>query len=662
MVTIDSRSRLRRGSLLAVAAFACALAAPAIAYGQAAATTAYQRALAREQAARKTASPRVATLRTIATSYETIVRRYPKSSYSDNALWQGAGVLQLAYERGNAKQDRDNAVRLLRWLKKEYPHSAYAKQTDDKIAALTPKPAAPAAASAAPRSTAPKSAAPEKPAPASETTSAPAAPPRQPVAPPKPTTIVVSTAATPPASTEPAPVAAAATVRATSLAPLPDVFREFPVALREAKYAPLPHGERLTIELTQEVAHTIDRSSSQERVLLALSGVGIAPSVVDAVAKIHGTLLRGVRISPRVDGILVSLDVTSQTRYSTFPLYDPYRIVVDLDTDDTVSAGGAAPIAGPASSIALKTVPSPQPLPGVPALSTSKTRVETAPATPAATPASSSAPASSAASATTIAATDNQPLPPASTRAGGYSLARQLGLGVQRIVIDPGHGGHDPGAQANGVSEAELVLDVSKRLEALLLAQPGVEVVLTRRTNEFIPLEERTAIANREGADLFLSIHANSSPQTDTRGVETYFLNFASNPQAEVVAARENASSVQAMGGLPQLVKAITLNNKLTESRELATLVQSSLMRRLSIQNKAIKDLGVKQAPFVVLIGAQMPSVLAEISFLTNKAEASLLKQDAYRQRIAQALCDAVLKYQSSLKKVGTVAANVETR
>jgi N-acetylmuramoyl-L-alanine amidase len=296
----------------------------------------------------------------------------------------------------------------------------------------------------------------------------------------------------------------------------------------------------------------------------------------------------------------------------------------------------------------------------VTATSTPKLR-DAVPATPSAPTPAPASPAPSAAPPVS-AAPETQPLPPASTRAGGYSLARQLGLGVQRIVIDPGHGGHDPGAQANGVSEAELVLDVSKRLEALLLAQPGVEVVLTRRTNEFIPLEERTAIANREGADLFLSIHANSSPQRDTRGVETYFLNFASNPQAEVVAARENASSVQAMGGLPQLVKAITLNNKLTESRELATLVQSSLMRRLSVQNKAIKDLGVKQAPFVVLIGAQMPSVLAEISFLTNKAEASLLKQDAYRQRIAQALCDAVLKYQSSLKKVGTVAANVEAR
>jgi N-acetylmuramoyl-L-alanine amidase len=655
MVTLDSRPTLRRGTWLAVAALTCALAVPAIAYGQAAAATAYQRALAREQSARKAATPRVATLRAIATSYEAIVRRYPRSTYCDDALWQGAGVLQLAYERGHATRDRDNAARLLRWLKKEYPHSTFAKQTDAKIASLTSKPAAATAASRpapAPKVT-PEKPAVEKPAP--ETASAPVASPRQPVAPPKPTTTTVSTET--PAG-EPAPVAAAATVRATSLAPLPEVFREFPVTLRDAKYSSLPHGERLTIELTQEVAHTIDRSSNQERVFLALPGVGITPALVDAVAKIHGTLLQDVRISPRVDGILVSLDVTRQTRYSTFPLYDPYRIVVDLDTEDGASASAAMPAPSSTVPIALKTVPSA--FPGVTATSTPKLR-DAVPATPSAPTPAPASPAPSAAPPVS-AAPETQPLPPASTRAGGYSLARQLGLGVQRIVIDPGHGGHDPGAQANGVSEAELVLDVSKRLEALLLAQPGVEVVLTRRTNEFIPLEERTAIANREGADLFLSIHANSSPQRDTRGVETYFLNFASNPQAEVVAARENASSVQAMGGLPQLVKAITLNNKLTESRELATLVQSSLMRRLSVQNKAIKDLGVKQAPFVVLIGAQMPSVLAEISFLTNKAEASLLKQDAYRQRIAQALCDAVLKYQSSLKKVGTVAANVEAR
>ena len=171
------------------------------------------------------------------------------------------------------------------------------------------------------------------------------------------------------------------------------------------------------------------------------------------------------------------------------------------------------------------------------------------------------------------------------------------------------------------------MLDVAHRLRKLLTARPGFDVVLTRQTDEFIPLEERTAIANREGADLFLSIHANASRQSAARGVETYILNFATNPAAEAVAARENATSAQTMGTLPAILKAIALNNKLAESRELATILQTSLVRKLRAQNKGLRDLGVKQAPFVVLIGAQMPSVLAEISFLTNKSEASLLKQ-----------------------------------
>ena len=223
---------------------------------------------------------------------------------------------------------------------------------------------------------------------------------------------------------------------------------------------------------------------------------------------------------------------------------------------------------------------------------------------------------------------------------------------MSRIVIDAGHGGHDPGARANGLVEKDLVLDVAKRLQELLTAHPGVEVVLTRTNDAFIPLEERTEIANRESADLFLSIHANSSPRPTTRGVETYVLNFATNAQAEAVAARENATSASAMGTLPDIVKTIALNNKLAESRELATMVQTALVRSLRTRSTGVKDLGVKQAPFVVLIGAEMPSVLAEISFLTNGPEADLLKQSSYRQRIAQALHDALVKYQSSLKKI----------
>ena len=243
---------------------------------------------------------------------------------------------------------------------------------------------------------------------------------------------------------------------------------------------------------------------------------------------------------------------------------------------------------------------------------------------------------------------------------GSFSIARQLGLGVSRIVIDPGHGGHDPGAMGKDVGEAELVLDVALRLEKLLQKTPGIEVVLTRRTDDFVPLQERTAIANREGADLFLSIHANANESPYVRGVETYFLNFANNLGAAGVAARENAASGQAMAALPDLVKMIALNNKLDESRELATIVQHAMVERLRGVNKSLKDLGVKQAPFAVLIGAAMPSVLSEVSFITNSQDAKQLRSSLYRQRIAEALANAVRKYQTSLKTVTTVAHQEE--
>jgi N-acetylmuramoyl-L-alanine amidase len=249
-------------------------------------------------------------------------------------------------------------------------------------------------------------------------------------------------------------------------------------------------------------------------------------------------------------------------------------------------------------------------------------------------------------------------VPPSTNLAGGFSISRQLGLSVSRIVIDPGHGGHDPGAKTRGLTEADLVLDVALRLEKLLTTVPGVEVILTRRTNTFVGLEDRTAIANRHDADLFLSIHANASRNTKANGVETYFLNFATNLDAAAVAARENAASGEAMGALPDFVKSIALNNKLDESRDLATYVQKAMIETLKDTNVSVKDLGVKQAPFVVLIGAAMPSVLAEVSFLSNAQEARLLRGTEYRQSIAQALFSAVQRYQTSLTTGGEVAQN----
>jgi N-acetylmuramoyl-L-alanine amidase len=195
-----------------------------------------------------------------------------------------------------------------------------------------------------------------------------------------------------------------------------------------------------------------------------------------------------------------------------------------------------------------------------------------------------------------------------------------------------------------------LALDVALRLEKLLQKDAGTEVVLTRRSDVYVPLEERTEIANRHNADLFLSIHANASRNEDARGIETFFLSFASSPDAEAVAARENSASTREMNQLPDLIKAITLNNKLDESRDLATIVQDSLVSHLRKSNREIRSRGVKKAPFVVLIGAAMPSVLAEISFVSNARELALLKTPAYRQRIAEALYLAVTKYRRSLK------------
>jgi len=224
-------------------------------------------------------------------------------------------------------------------------------------------------------------------------------------------------------------------------------------------------------------------------------------------------------------------------------------------------------------------------------------------------------------------------------------------------VIDAGHGGHDPGARVKGLNEADITLDVAQRLEKLLQLQPGVEVIMTRRGNVYIPLEERTAIANRSGADLFLSIHVNASRNTGARGIETYFLNFAPNPEAEAIAARENAGSSKTMRNLPDIVRAIALNNKIDESRDFAALVQAAMIARLKKANAQARSLGVKQAPFMVLIGATMPSVLAEISFLTNRQEGALLRKPSYRQAVAEALLDGISKYQRSLKASQTVAS-----
>jgi len=240
------------------------------------------------------------------------------------------------------------------------------------------------------------------------------------------------------------------------------------------------------------------------------------------------------------------------------------------------------------------------------------------------------------------------------TADGETSLVRALGLKIGRIVIDAGHGGHDSGTLgADGIEEKDVVLDVALRLGKLLHDRLGAEIIYTRSDDTFIPLETRTAIANKAQADLFLSIHANSSPDASARGVETYYLNFTSDPTALDVAARENAVSDQSIHQLSDLVKKIALKDKIAESREFAADVEESLYGGLQRGNPGLKDRGVKKAPFVVLIGANMPSILAEISFVTNAKDADELQQPEYRQRVAESLYKGVARYEAGLSGPG---------
>ena len=236
------------------------------------------------------------------------------------------------------------------------------------------------------------------------------------------------------------------------------------------------------------------------------------------------------------------------------------------------------------------------------------------------------------------------------TSKGDRSLIRALGLKIGKIVIDPGHGGHDTGTIGpNGLEEKDLVLGVAKRLGKLLQTRLGAEVIYTRQDDTFIPLETRTAIANQEEADLFISIHANSSGDPDARGVETYYLNFTSNPDALEVAARENAVSDKSIHELQDLVKTIALKEKIEESREFASDVQRALHSGLAARSSAVRDRGVKKAPFIVLIGANMPSILAEISFVSNPTDARKLETAEYRQRIAESLYRGISTYVGGL-------------
>ena len=250
---------------------------------------------------------------------------------------------------------------------------------------------------------------------------------------------------------------------------------------------------------------------------------------------------------------------------------------------------------------------------------------------------------------------------PPSPRSAGekkreMELSARFRSGLGRIVLDPGHGGRDPGAVGlRGLVEKEFVLDLARRAaDRLRELLPGNRVFLTRRGDQYLSLEKRTAIANDFDADVFISIHANSSPLRRTSGIETYLLSEASSPRVLEIAARESETTVSRMSDLDKILTDLMLRSKVNESQILANKVQRAMISRLRRGYRSVKDLGVKRGPFYVLLGAQMPSVLIEAGFITNSSEARRSRSPRYRRFLADGIAEGIVNFvQSPIQRTG---------
>jgi N-acetylmuramoyl-L-alanine amidase len=501
-----------------------------------------------------------------------------------------------------------------------------------------------------------------------------------------------------------------------------------------------PNYTRVVIEARGQFQYTTLRLSNPDRIVFDLPNTHLSHAMMKKSLPLDGAFLRGIRVGQfKPDVTRVVLDVKNISKFSAFPVPNPFRLIIDVH-------GSAAEMAengpGPGKSVSAATKPGRVTKARAEQKTTEPKEAALAPSSRREANADSQAELQTPAKRRTTIEFDNQqavmdnalagseagakagakpkiklvsdrqplaakptaeaasmvepgrngskaagskndapspehaspkakddvetasdggahggvPLParPASpTRSGSQTLTRALGLKVARIVIDPGHGGHDTGTIGpSGLEEKDLVLDVGLRLRKLIETETDSEVFMTRSTDKFIPLEERTAIANEDGADLFISIHANASSDQRVRGIETYYLNFTRDPEALQLAARENATSQESVHQLQDLIQKIALNNKIEESQELARNIQTVLYKRMSKVSRGIHNRGVRQAPFVVLIGANMPSILTEISFLSNAHSERLLKSSAYREQIAKALFNGVEVYINNLGSV----------
>ena len=478
-----------------------------------------------------------------------------------------------------------------------------------------------------------------------------------------------------------APAAASSAAAAPAEAEVPGPVRGGVEATRRSGSAGAPRirritananadATRITIDLEDTVQYSSARIANPDRIFFDLHSARLTPEVARGNVQVTGNLLTAVRVAQNQAGVVrVVLDVNGVKDYAASLLSNPPQLVIFLystvrnngavrtaksrtakpqtGADDlTGDATGAADDSGNVRSVSEKNSGAD------PGVSTSNAMTRSTGLGGKDSRGKQLGPL--------VANTNAKPdlirpsSAPQPTRDGQSTLTRALGLKIGRIVIDAGHGGHDTGTIGpTGLMEKDLCLDVALRLGKIIQQRlPGADIVYTRSDDTFIPLEERTSIANQARADLFISIHANSSQDHAARGVETYYLNLKGSAEAMEVAARENASSEQGVHDLEDLVKKIARNEKIDESKEFAEDIQDSLAKRMQKASKTVKNRGVRKAPFVVLIGADMPSILTEISFLSNPADEKLLKQPEYRQRVAEGLYQGVASYLQSLNSM----------
>lgn len=560
-----------------------------------------------------------------------LMREYPASPLRDDALRLKGEIY------ADDLHDSDKAREILTEYLKKFPRSSYARVVKDKLKALdaagTGTPAAASSPSAAP------------------------------------------------ADARSVPVAAAAPA-----APPGAIVAQ----ITEIRFWSTLDYTRVVIDLDREVPFTHNEVGHPYRIYLDFNRTILSAAVKGKNFAVGDSYLDRIRVGQyQLDVARVVLDFKQKGSLTVFTLYDPFRVVVDIrdldkgqslderkrrlarlykesqDKDKTAEKPAAAPVAGkPAASpppAGATATPSPEPkAPATPTAPAAK------PAAPPPAPAGTAAdkpaaerpkPAGGGTQPQPSAGEPGsaEPLPPPKPNLDGRrSLTRILGMKVGKIVIDPGHGGKDSGSIGyGGIREKDVTLAIAKKLKAELESRLNIEVLLTRETDVYMPLEQRTAMASVENADLFISLHANASKDSKAAGIETFYLGLTRDSRTQLLAAVENASAQQNLSQLEDVIKKITMYEKVNESRDFATKVHRKMIGAVRKLEPSVRDRGVKKAPFVVLIGTDIPAILLEIGFISNKRESQIISQADSQNRVAQSISLGIEDYLASL---GTLA------